>query len=74
MSYCKDTLELPIEFQFQHMPFRLIGPNCLEPGSTIEKVKFYNCHLGQERSANIRQCVTKWGEEKSIPMCVTLFT
>jgi len=68
MSYCKDTLQLPIEFQYQHMPFRLIGPKCLKPGITTDRIKFYNCHLGEERSASLRQCVTKWGEEKSIPI------
>ncbi|KAJ3572558.1 hypothetical protein NP233_g3010 [Leucocoprinus birnbaumii] len=73
MDYCKDNLELPLEFQFQHMPFRLIGAKCLEPGNTVERTKFYNCHLGEERSQSLRQCVTKWGEEKSIPMCVAPF-
>lgn len=67
MSYCKDTLQLPIEFQYQHMPFRLIG-KCLKAGDTTDRIKFYNCHLGEERSASLRQCVTKWGEEKSIPI------
>lgn len=68
MDYCKDTLELPLDFEFQHMPFRLIGSKCLEPGTKIERIKLYNCHLGEERSASLRQCVTKWGEEKSIPI------
>jgi len=67
MSYCKDTLQLPIEFQYQHMPFRLIG-KCLKSGDTHDRIKFYNCHLGEERAASLRQCVTKWGEEKSIPI------
>jgi len=70
MDYCKDILKLPLEFQFQHMPFRLIGPKCLSPGETTERVRFYDCHLGQGRSVSLRQCVTKWAEEKSIPMCV----
>ena len=70
MNYCKDTLKLPLEFEFQHMPFRLIGPKCLSLGETTERLRFYNCHLGEERSTSLRQCVTKWGEEKSIPMCV----
>ncbi|KAL9714296.1 hypothetical protein Ac2012v2_002609 [Leucoagaricus gongylophorus] len=68
MDYCKDILKLPLEFQFQHMPFRLIGPKCLSPGETTERVRFYDCHLGQGRSVSLRQCVTKWAEEKSIPM------
>lgn len=68
MSYCKDTLQLPLEFEFQHMPFRLITTNCLKPGNTMGRIEFYNCHLGQEKSANLRQCLTKWGEEKDIPI------
>jgi len=68
MSYCKDVLQLPLDFEFQHMPFRLIGPNCLKPGVTTDRTNFYNRYLGEEKSASLRQCVAKWGEQKSIPI------
>ncbi|EKM78590.1 hypothetical protein AGABI1DRAFT_114213 [Agaricus bisporus var. burnettii JB137-S8] len=67
IDYCK-RMELPLEFQFQHIPFRLIGPNCLKPNTTITKSKFYDCLLGEERGASLRRNVAKWAEEKNIPI------
>jgi hypothetical protein len=69
IDYCK-RMKLPLEFQFKHLPFRLISANCLKPNTTISKVKLYDCLLGEERAANLRRTFKKWGDEKEIPMCV----
>ncbi|GLB40171.1 putative DSBA-like thioredoxin domain containing protein [Lyophyllum shimeji] len=71
ISYCKDTLRLPLSFELEHMPFRLISTACLSDDSTKAKVAkstFYENRYGKEKFTNIEAAISKWAKEKGIPI------
>lgn len=69
ITFCKDTLHLPLAFQLEHLPFRLLCSESVNDDSPkVEKVDFLTTHLGQERFAKLKNDVSKWAEEKGIPI------
>jgi hypothetical protein len=76
ISYCQDTLHLPLAFELEHMPFRLIPQECLSDNcpkeSKVSKEDFYVNKYGREKFNAIQGSVAKWAKEKGIPMYVVL--
>lgn len=74
ISHCMDTLHLPLSFELEHIPFRLISPECLSddvPASAkVDKSTFYKNRLGKDRFATVESTIAKWAKEKGIPMYV----
>lgn len=69
ISTCKDTLHLPLSFELEHMPFRLISPACLsEDSPKVDKSTFYSHRYGKERFSSFENAINKWADEKGIPM------
>jgi len=67
ISYCRDTLHLPLEFELEYRPFRLVG--CLKEDATnVDKATFYMNKMGQERFEASRATVEKWANEKGVPI------
>jgi hypothetical protein len=69
ISYCKDTLKLPLSFEIEHMPFRLISNAVLpENGPKVDKPTFYKGRIGKDKFDSVEKAINKWAEEKGIPM------
>ncbi|KAK2460990.1 hypothetical protein APHAL10511_007460 [Amanita phalloides] len=69
ITYCKDNLDLPLAFELEHLPFRLINPTCLsENGPKIDRRSFMSQWIGQERFLSFEKAISKWSEEKGIPI------
>jgi len=69
ISHCKETLRLPLSFEIEHMPFRLISNQCLpDSAAKIDKSTFYENRFGKEKFTNIENAITKWATEKGIPI------
>ena len=70
INYCQDVLHLPLAFEMEHLPFRLINPSILtEDTPKVDKSDFLLKHIGKERFAKLQAAVSKWADEKGIPMC-----
>lgn len=67
IAYCKETLQLPLSFELQHMPFRLISNVCL-PGGKVDKSTFYRNRFGDDKFTNFENAIAKWAKEKGIPI------
>jgi hypothetical protein len=63
IATCK-RLQLPIQFDIEYVPFRLISPNCLCERSKVDKQQFYRKMLGQEKWESMMQVLQKWKTEK----------
>ncbi|KAF8149833.1 thioredoxin-like protein [Crassisporium funariophilum] len=69
IAYCKDTLQLPLAFELEHLPFRLINPSILtEDAPKVEREDFLQKHIGKERFNKLQAAISKWAEEKGIPL------
>ncbi|KAG6837250.1 hypothetical protein H0H93_012645 [Arthromyces matolae] len=68
VAYCKDTLNLPLAFELEHMPFRLINKAILPDGTKVDKEVFYSNRLGKDKFQNFENAISKWATEKSIPI------
>jgi len=70
ISHCKDDLKLPLEFQIEFLPFRLINTTLLpqdhEP--KVEKKEFFSTIFGADKFAQLDESITKWGTEKGVPL------
>ncbi|KAL0954597.1 hypothetical protein HGRIS_003557 [Hohenbuehelia grisea] len=67
ISYCRDVLQLPLSFDLEYRPFRLIG--CLKEDTTnVDKATFYTNKLGKERYEASQATVEKWAKEKGVPI------
>jgi len=70
ISYCQDDLKLPLDFQLEILPFRLINvatlPQDYQP--KVEKKVFFASRFGEDKFAQLEESVEKWGKEKGIPM------
>ncbi|KAJ3716079.1 thioredoxin-like protein [Lentinula raphanica] len=70
ISYCQDTLHLPLTFEIEFLPFRLI-PTRLLPDDNAPKVskdEFFTSTVGKEPWANMQASIMKWAQEKNIPI------
>lgn len=74
MTHCTDVLNLPISFEIEYRPFRLIG--CLQDDApcTMSKETFYSNKLGKEKFENTMTSIRKWGSEKDISLYVLTIT
>ncbi|PFH53190.1 hypothetical protein AMATHDRAFT_55687 [Amanita thiersii Skay4041] len=69
ITYCRDTLNLPLSFELEHLPFRLINTASLsDNGPKIDKRTFMTQWIGKERFLKIESAIAKWGDEKGIPI------
>jgi len=70
ITYCKEDLKLPLDFQIEFLPFRLINttvlPQDYEP--KIEKTAFFANKFGEERFAQLQESISKWAVEKGVPL------
>jgi len=63
IAVCKQ-LELPIEFEVEYRPFRLISSACLCESSKADKQQFYRKQVGEEKWETMTQVLQKWSTEK----------
>jgi len=69
ITYCKENLHLPINFEYVHMPFRLLSNDVLsEDGPKIEKLDFYKKKLGEEKFAKMKDAITDWANKNGVPI------
>lgn len=72
ISYCQDTLHLPLSFELEHMPFRLISTECLSDNqpaaSKVDKASFYINRYGKDKFGTVESAIAKWAKEKGIPI------
>ncbi|KAJ3732150.1 thioredoxin-like protein [Lentinula guzmanii] len=70
ISYCQDTLHLPITFEIEFLPFRLIPTRILPDENTpkVSKDEFFNSTVGKEPWAAMQASIMKWSQEKNIPI------
>ncbi|KAG6918639.1 hypothetical protein DXG01_012758 [Tephrocybe rancida] len=68
ITYCKETLHLPISFELEHMPFRLINNAVLPEGTKIDRETFYANRYGKGGFEKFATGITKWAKEKNIPI------
>jgi len=70
MNHCKDDLKLPLEFQIEYLPFRLMNttllPQDYEP--KVQKVEFFNKVFGEESFQRFQETINKWAAEKNVPL------
>ncbi|KAJ7841328.1 thioredoxin-like protein [Mycena olivaceomarginata] len=70
INHCKDDLKLPLEFQVEFLPFRLINtkllPQDYEP--KVSKIDFFNNIFGEENFTKFQETIGKWSVEKSVPI------
>ncbi|KAK7032828.1 polyketide biosynthesis associated protein [Favolaschia claudopus] len=70
INHCKDDLKLPLEFQLEFLPFRLINttvlPQDYEP--KIEKADYFVNVFGAESFAKFQETISKWATEKGVPL------
>jgi predicted DsbA family dithiol-disulfide isomerase len=69
ITYCKENLQLPLNFEFVHMPFRLVSTNVLsEDGPKVEKKDFYEKRLGEAAFTKMKDAISDWGSKNGVPM------
>lgn len=69
ITYCKDTLNLPLSFELEHLPFRLISSTCLsENAPKVDKRTFMTQYIGKEKFTKAEAAINKWAEEKRVPI------
>jgi len=61
-------LQLPIEFEVEYIPYRLISSACLCESSKVDKEQFYRKKVGEEKWEGMKQAIQKWTTEKGIKM------
>lgn len=70
ITHCKEDLKLPLEFQIEFLPFRLINttllPEDYEP--KVEKKEFFANIFGADKFAQLEESISKWGAEKGVPL------
>ncbi|KAJ7056639.1 thioredoxin-like protein [Mycena amicta] len=70
LTYCKEELKLPLRFQIEFLPFRLISEATLpldyEP--KVEKSQFFTEILGGDKFDNLSDTIDKWAVEKGVPL------
>jgi predicted DsbA family dithiol-disulfide isomerase len=61
-------LQLPLEFEIEYIPFRLISSTCLGESSKVDKMLFYSNVLGEETWAIRKEVILQWAAEKGIKL------
>ncbi|KAF5366976.1 hypothetical protein D9758_003961 [Tetrapyrgos nigripes] len=68
ISYCQETLDLPLSFEVEFLPFRLIPTSVLNEDTKITKDDFFTGTFGKEKYDAMQAAVAKWADEKKIPI------
>lgn len=70
ISTSKNTLQLPLTFELEHMPFQLIKPDVFKHDALagMTKEEFLKKHMGPEKFAKVEAAIAKWAEEKGVPI------
>jgi len=69
IATCKDVLKLPLDFEIEFLPFRLINTTVLPDNSPkIDKHTFFTTHIGAEKLGSLETTISKWAEEKGVPV------
>jgi len=69
ITYCKENLNLPLNFEFVHMPFRLVSTNVLsEDGPKVKLLDFYQKKLGEEAFTKMKDAIADWGNKNNVPI------
>ncbi|KAJ7454711.1 thioredoxin-like protein [Mycena latifolia] len=70
IAHCQDDLKLPLEFQLEFLPFRLINTTVLPQDyqPKIEKKDFFTNTFGADRFEQLQQTIAKWANEKGVPL------
>lgn len=66
ISHCKDVLNLPLDFELEHVPFILVAPSAIPKG--VDRAEFFEKILGKEKFESTRNAITKWSNEKGVKM------
>ncbi|KAJ6577420.1 thioredoxin-like protein [Mycena capillaripes] len=70
INRCRDDLQLPLEFQIEFLPYRLISPTVLpddyEP--KLQKSEYFSKLFGAEQFEKVDQNLAKWAAEKNVPI------
>ena len=63
-------MHLPLNFEFVHVPFRLLSSDVLsEDSPKIEKSDFYKKRLGEEKFEKVKDAVADWANKNGLHMC-----
>ncbi|KAF8633220.1 hypothetical protein AX15_001455 [Amanita polypyramis BW_CC] len=69
ITHCKDDLNLPLTFEIEQRPFKLINSTCLaEDSPKVDKKTFLTKWIGREQFTKLELAISKWAEEKGIPI------
>lgn len=70
VDHCKNTLNLPLDFEIEHMPFRLISNNILpkQCPDRYKRQEFLEKFMGKEKFTAMEHNINRWAEEKGIPV------
>ncbi|KAJ7086124.1 thioredoxin-like protein [Mycena belliarum] len=70
IAHCKDELKLPLEFELEFLPFRLITTTLLpqDYAPKVQKAEFFTNTFGADRFAQLEESIAKWAAEKGVPM------
>ncbi|KAK7454440.1 hypothetical protein VKT23_011196 [Stygiomarasmius scandens] len=68
ISYCQEVLHLPLTFEVEFMPFRLIPLNLLDENTKVSKDEFFSGTFGKEKYDAFQAAIAKWADEKKIPI------
>ncbi|THV02882.1 hypothetical protein K435DRAFT_652692 [Dendrothele bispora CBS 962.96] len=68
ISYCQEVLHLPLTFEVEFMPFRLIPTTLLDENTKVPKDEFFTGTFGKEKYDALQGAIAKWADEKKIPI------
>ncbi|KJA26341.1 hypothetical protein HYPSUDRAFT_133200 [Hypholoma sublateritium FD-334 SS-4] len=69
IAYSQDVLHLPLQFELEHLPFRLINRDLLsEDAPRVDRADFLQKTFGKDKYTKFEAAITKWGQEKGVPI------
>jgi len=70
ISTCKDTLDLPLSFELEHIPYQLVYPSIFKENEPIAMTKeeFLKKFIGPEKFAKVETAIAKWAAEKGLSL------
>jgi len=70
ISTCKETLQLPLSFELEHIPYQLACRKTFKANEPIGMTKdeFFKKYIGPEKFAMVDAAIAKWAQEKGIPI------
>ncbi|KAJ7183181.1 thioredoxin-like protein [Mycena filopes] len=70
ITLCKEELKLPLDFQLEFLPFRLINTQLLPEDyqPKVAKTEFFTNIFGAEQFGKLEESIMKWSTEKGVPL------